>query len=112
MNSNGVNHFTSRGNEKKPVFKDDADRQNFLNTLPHVNKRYNWICHAYCLVDEHYHLLKDNFLPLVKTSPEVYSPQQQITRAGVKKLRRQWTAAGMSGSSAETEREQQIRPGI
>jgi putative transposase len=52
-----VYHVTSRGNEKKPVFKDDQDRQNFLNTLQHVNKRYNWICHAYCLMTNHYHLL-------------------------------------------------------
>ena len=52
-----VYHVTSRGNEKKPVFKTDQDRLNFLNTLKHVNKRYNWICHAYCLMDSHYHLL-------------------------------------------------------
>jgi putative transposase len=38
-------HVTSRGNEKKPVFKDDHDRE-FLNTLQHVNKRHNWICHG------------------------------------------------------------------
>ncbi|MDH4163052.1 MAG: transposase [Nitrospirota bacterium] len=52
-----VYHVTSRGNEKKPVFRDDRDRENFLNTLLHVNKRYNWICHAYCLMTNHYHLL-------------------------------------------------------
>ncbi|MEK6745095.1 MAG: transposase [Nitrospirota bacterium] len=52
-----VYHVTSRGNEKKPVFKDDTDRLNFLNTLQHVKKRYNWICHAYCLMTNHYHLL-------------------------------------------------------
>ena len=52
-----VYHVTSRGNEKKPVFKDDTDRENFLNSLQHVNKRYNWICHAYCLMTNHYHLL-------------------------------------------------------
>ncbi len=52
-----VYHVTSRGNEKKPVFKDDTDRLNFLNTLQHVNKRYNWICHAYCLMTNHYHIL-------------------------------------------------------
>jgi REP-associated tyrosine transposase len=52
-----VYHVTSRGNEKKPVFKDDTDRQNFLNILQHVNRRYNWICHAYCLMTNHYHLL-------------------------------------------------------
>lgn len=52
-----VYHVTSRGNEKKPVFKDEQDRLNFLNTLQHANKRYNWICHAYCLMTNHYHLL-------------------------------------------------------
>jgi REP element-mobilizing transposase RayT len=52
-----VYHITSRGNERKPVFKGDQDRINFLNTLQHVNKRCNWICHAYCLMDNHYHLL-------------------------------------------------------
>ena len=52
-----VYHVTSRGNEKKPVFKDDSDRLNFLNTLQHANKRYNWLCHAYCLMTNHYHLL-------------------------------------------------------
>ena len=52
-----VYHITSRGNEKKPVFKDDEDRETFLRILTHVNKRYHWLCHAYCLMDNHYHLL-------------------------------------------------------
>jgi REP element-mobilizing transposase RayT len=52
-----VYHVTSRGNEKKPVFKDEQDRLNFLNTLQHATKRYNWICHTYCLMTNHYHLL-------------------------------------------------------
>lgn len=34
-----VYHVTSRGNEKKAVFKDDQDRINFLNTLQHVTAR-------------------------------------------------------------------------
>lgn len=55
--SGAVYHITSRGNEKKPVFKSDQVRNNFLNTLQHVNKRYHWLCHAYCLMDNHYHLL-------------------------------------------------------
>ncbi len=52
-----VYHVTSRGNERKAVFKGDEDRIRFLNTLQHVNKRYNWTCHAYYLPDNHYHLL-------------------------------------------------------
>lgn len=36
---------------------DEEDRKNFLKLLYHVSKRYNWICHAYCLMDNHYHIL-------------------------------------------------------
>ena len=52
-----VYHVTSRGNDRKAIFKDDHDRENFLNTLDRVNERYNWICHAYCLMGNHYHVL-------------------------------------------------------
>jgi REP element-mobilizing transposase RayT len=31
--------------------------KSFLKLLCHVNKRYKWICHAYCLMDNHYHIL-------------------------------------------------------
>ena len=50
-------HVTSRGNERKPIFKDDTDRELFLDILSHVTDRFNWLCHAYCLMDNHYHLV-------------------------------------------------------
>jgi REP element-mobilizing transposase RayT len=52
-----VYHITSRGNERKEIFKSEGDRADFLNVLHSVNKRYNWLCHAYCLMDNHYHIL-------------------------------------------------------
>jgi putative transposase len=52
-----VYHVTSRGNEKKPIFGDDGDRLFFLDTLNRVRLRYHWLCHAYCLMENHYHLL-------------------------------------------------------
>jgi len=55
--SGAVYHITSRGNAKKAVFKDDPDRETFLSILDRVNKRYHWVCHAYCLMKNHYHLL-------------------------------------------------------
>lgn len=54
-----VYHITSRGNEKKAIFRDDVDRHMFLTTLEGVILRYNWLCHAYCLMDNHYHLIID-----------------------------------------------------
>ncbi len=50
-------HITSRGNARQPIYKDDKDREAFLELLGSVLGRYGWICHAYCLVGNHYHLL-------------------------------------------------------
>ena len=37
-NSVTIYHITSRGNEKKNVFKDDTDRETFLKSPAHVKK--------------------------------------------------------------------------
>lgn len=50
-------HLTSRGNERRVIFKDDGDRHLFLRILAQVNERFHWICHAYCLMNNHYHLV-------------------------------------------------------
>jgi REP element-mobilizing transposase RayT len=52
-----VYHVTSRGNARKKIFSDDQDREIFLSILGAVVKRYNWACHAYCLMDNHYHFM-------------------------------------------------------
>jgi putative transposase len=52
-----VYHLTARGNARQPIFRDPADRHQFLRTLAHVVDRYGWRAHAYCLMTNHYHLL-------------------------------------------------------
>jgi len=52
-----VYHVTSRGNARSDIFHSDHDREEFLFILDTVIKRFNWLCHAYCLMDNHYHLL-------------------------------------------------------
>jgi REP element-mobilizing transposase RayT len=52
-----VYHVTGRGNARQDVYLCEGDRVCFLDILRQVNHRYNWICHAYCLMDNHYHLL-------------------------------------------------------
>lgn len=51
-----VYHLTSRGNRQEAIFQDDEDRYGFLEILGKTVHRYNWICHAFCLMDNHYHL--------------------------------------------------------
>ena len=52
-----VYHVTSRGNARDDIFTTDADRVKFLNILGNTVGKYNWLCHAYCLLDNHYHLV-------------------------------------------------------
>lgn len=50
-------HVTSRGNARAPIFFDDPDRHLFLDILGLVVESHRWLCHAYCLMTNHYHLL-------------------------------------------------------
>ncbi len=52
-----VYHVTARGNARMPVFENNEDRASFLNLIEEAVKRFNWSCYAYCLMDNHYHLL-------------------------------------------------------
>ena len=52
-------HITARGNERKQVFKSRRDREKFLNYLSSATERYHARIHAYCLMDNHYHLLME-----------------------------------------------------
>ena len=53
----GIYHVTARGNARRPIFEDDDDRSRFLIVLAATVARYRVLCHAYCLMDNHYHLL-------------------------------------------------------
>lgn len=50
-------HVISRGNADEPIYLDDLDREMFIRELDRVVERYGWICHAYCLMTTHYHLV-------------------------------------------------------
>lgn len=52
-------HITSRGNERKAVFKSKQDRIKFLDYLGSATERYGACVHIYCLMDNHYHLLME-----------------------------------------------------
>jgi putative transposase len=50
-------HVTTRGNDKQEMFLSDRDRRVFLDILNEVVSCHSWVCHAYCLMGNHYHLL-------------------------------------------------------
>lgn len=55
--SGAVYHVTVRGNARQRIFNDQRDRELFLTVISSIVKRYNWLCHTYCLMDNHYHLI-------------------------------------------------------
>jgi len=50
-------HITSRGNERKDIFKSRADQEKFLSYLESAVLRYQAVIHVYCLMSNHFHLL-------------------------------------------------------
>ncbi len=52
-----VYHITTRGNARQRIYFSDVDKTAFLRIFAEVVARFGWICHAYCLMPNHYHLL-------------------------------------------------------
>jgi putative transposase len=52
-----IHHIMSRGNEGMQIFIDDEDRRFFLSILENLLCRHGYLLYAWCLMDNHYHLL-------------------------------------------------------
>ena len=50
-------HVTQRGNRRQDVFHSDADRQRYLALLAHYSLKHGLAIQAYCLMDNHIHLI-------------------------------------------------------
>jgi putative transposase len=53
----GVYHVTSRGDGGEDIYLAGADREAWLEVFSHVCERFNWVCHAWCQMTNHYHVL-------------------------------------------------------
>ena len=68
-------HVTARGIDRHSVYMDDEDRVGFLDRLAHVVGTLELECYAYCLMDNHYHLV-------VKTrQPNISKAMRQVNSA-------------------------------
>ena len=52
-----VYHITSRGDRREPIALDDVDRSAFIDVLAHALERFDAQAWAYCLMNNHYHLV-------------------------------------------------------
>jgi len=52
-----VYHVTSRGDRREAIYLDDKDREIWLDIFGSVCERFNWRCHAWVQMDNHYHVV-------------------------------------------------------
>ena len=50
-------HISARGDRRDDIYENDADWKSFLSLFESVCAYQDWVCHAYCLMSNHYHLL-------------------------------------------------------
>jgi putative transposase len=59
----GVHHVFARGNNRQLIYLDDSDRRSYLSMLAHTVATREWRCLAFCLMNNHVHLLIETPLP-------------------------------------------------
>jgi REP element-mobilizing transposase RayT len=62
-----VYHVMNRGDRREPIFKDDQDRENFLEAFGQCCARTGWHVHALCLMPNHFHLVVETPQPNLVT---------------------------------------------
>ena len=77
--SGAIYHVTARGNERRPIFRDDQDRRRFLEKLQALTALHHVPVYAYVLMPNHYHLVVctpranlSSFMQQLNTSFTVY----------------------------------------
>lgn len=49
-------HITARGNRKELIFYDNRDKYKYIDLLKETRRKYPFLLHAYCLMNNHLHL--------------------------------------------------------
>jgi REP element-mobilizing transposase RayT len=58
-----IHHVFNRGNDKRLIYRDDADRRAYLRLLEGVIVWAGWRCMGYCLMSNHMHFLVETPKP-------------------------------------------------
>lgn len=88
LSESKIYHIMIRGNERKNIFLDNEDREKFISTLYNKNNEKKWNLYAFCLMDNHVHLLihegEENISSIMKriSTSYVYYFNKKYTRVG------------------------------
>ncbi len=60
LSQSNIYHVMMRGNERKNIFENDDDKAKFIDIIVEKNKKDNYSLYAYCIMDNHVHLVIEN----------------------------------------------------
>jgi len=73
-----VYHVTARGNERRPIFRGDRDREDYLARIAFYRHKFRFRLIAYCLMTNHVHLaLRTAAVPLSRIMAALHSSYAQ-----------------------------------
>src|SRR5688572_33460673 len=58
-----IYHLMNRGDRRENIFRDDFDRESFLQTLADTCAKTGWQVHAFSLMPNHFHLVVETPQP-------------------------------------------------
>jgi REP-associated tyrosine transposase len=56
-------HVINRGNNRENIYRNDRDKEKFLECLEKASERFSITIHTYCLMSNHFHLLVETPQP-------------------------------------------------
>jgi len=68
-----IYHVVSRGNERRPIVRDDRDRRRRIDWLQRTVETYGWRLHAFVLMDNHDHLFVETSEPNLSAGMHYYN---------------------------------------
>lgn len=72
--------ITARGNAQEAIYRENSDRELFLTLLQNTVNRYNWYCHAYCLMSNLYSCRHPKKQKQAPVKPLAYFEERYQTR--------------------------------
>lgn len=84
-----IYHVLNRGNKREPVFLDDDDYQHYLDILKRYKEKFEFKIFAYCLMDNHMHLLLK-----VSEKASISKIMQTITIAHTRRFHQKYRTSG------------------
>ena len=83
-----LHHVISRGNEQRPIVRDDGDRAKRLEWLRRTVETYGWDLHAFVLMTNHEHLFVET------PEPNLSSGMQYLNGSYTSYFNRRWRRSG------------------